>query len=64
MLRLRHRAEDIARQRTCEAASHLCRLGTTKKRKLNQRFLIEELANRQPEITRLIGTAKRRKRPL
>ena len=68
MLRLRHRAEDIARQRTWEAAGHPCRLGTTEERRqersLYQRFLIEELAKRQPQIDRLIGKRRRRNRPL
>lgn len=54
MLRLRHRAETVARERTGKAGSD---------RILYRRFLAEELAKRQPQINRLIGKRQRRNRP-
>ncbi|MCU0839729.1 MAG: hypothetical protein MUE49_13560 [Rhodospirillales bacterium] len=54
VLRLRHRAETVARERTRKAGSS---------RVLYRRFLAEELAQRQPQINRLIGKRQRRNRP-
>jgi hypothetical protein len=58
VLRLRHRAEDIARRRASEAGAFPGR-----KSRDYRRFLTEELAKRQPQINRLIGQRQRRNRP-
>ncbi len=58
VLRLRHRAEAIARRRAREAGAF-----PGGRNRDYRRFLAEELSKRQGQINRLIGKRQRRQRP-